>query len=164
MNEKVMGSLRRVQLFSDLDDQELLQIASLCKIMRVNAEYVIFHEGEDGDTLFIIQEGKVRVSLTTRTREGKTTHSTINYLYTGQSFGELVLLDGTTRSATVTSAGPGVLLVLKKQDFATLCNNSPRIGYRVMHRLASDLAYKLRSSNLLLRGNIRWQHDELGRG
>ena len=38
-----------------------------------------------------------------------------------------------------------------------------RDGYRVIRNLAQDLAYKLRSSNLLLRGNIRWQRGELGR-
>jgi CRP-like cAMP-binding protein len=62
----------------------------------------------------------------------------------------------------VTTVEPTILLELKAHHFARLCEENPRIGYRVMRSLASDLAYKLRSSNLLLRGNIRWQHDELG--
>jgi CRP-like cAMP-binding protein len=105
----------------------------------------------------------VRVSLNTRGQDGTPTQGTINMLHAGQSFGELVLLDGKTRTATVTTLEPSVLLVLHERDFARLCESNPRIGYRVMRDLASDLAYKLRSSNLLLRGNIRWQHDELGR-
>jgi CRP-like cAMP-binding protein len=132
--------------------------------MRIPAGRVIFSEGDDGDKMFIIQEGSVRVALNIRGTDGSHTQSTINMLYAGQSFGEMVLLDGSTRSATITSVDPGVLLVLPEQDFAQLCEANPRIGYRVMRRLASDLAYKLRSSNLLLRGNIRWQHDELGHG
>lgn len=159
----MMASLRRVQIFQGLDDQELLQIATLCKVWKVPADRAIFHEGDYGDQMFIVQEGRVRVSLQTRGADGGLQQATINFLYAGQSFGELVLLDGTTRSATVTSVEPSVLLVVAKHDFLSLCESQPRIGYRVMRQLAGDLAYKLRSSNLLLRGNIRWQHNELGR-
>ncbi len=161
-NEKFGESLRRVHLFNGLTDNELLQIARLCKIWRVQDDQVIFHEGDDGNQLFIIQEGRFRVSLATRRADGQLGQSTINLLYSGQSFGELVLLYGNTRSATITSMEPGVLLVLNAADFDRLCESNPRIGYHVMGQLARDLAYKLRSSNLLLRGNIRWQHDELG--
>jgi CRP-like cAMP-binding protein len=84
-------------------------------------------------------------------------------LYGGQSFGEMVLLGGATRSATVTCVDACVFLVIKERDFASLCDRNPRIGYTVMRNMASDLSYKLRSSNLLLRGNIRWQAGELGR-
>lgn len=163
MNSKVMSDLRRVDIFNNLSDSELLQIASLCRVWNVPAGQLIFNEGEDGDELFVIQEGCVRVSITTRGPDDTLTTGTINMLYAGQSFGEMVLLDGTTRSATVTSEEPCVLLVIKECDFATLCDSNPRIGYHVARNLACDLAYKLRSSNLLLRGHIRWQHGELAR-
>jgi hypothetical protein len=58
---------------------------------------------------------------------------------------------------------PCTLLVLREPQFASLCESNPRIGFLVMRNLAMDLSYKLRSSNLLLRGNIRWQHGELGK-
>lgn len=83
-------------------------------------------------------------------------------LYAGQSFGEMALLGGAARSATVISVEACVLLVLNEKEFANLCENEPRIGFIVMRNLANDLSYKLRASNLLLRGNIRWQHGELG--
>jgi CRP-like cAMP-binding protein len=108
-------------------------------------------------------EGCVRVSLMTRSSQGSMTPSTINMLYSGQSFGEMVLLGGATRSATVACVDPCVFLVIQEREFAALCEKNPRIGYKVMRNLASDLSYKLRSSNLLLRGNIRWQAGELGR-
>lgn len=163
MSKRAIESLRRVEIFEKLSDDELLNIANLCKVMRVPADTVIFNEGDDGDTLFIIHTGSVRVSITTRSPEGTFTQGTINTLYAGQCFGEMVLLGGATRSATVTSAEASILLVLKAADFSNLCEANPRIGYRVMHSLASDLVYKLRSSNILLRGIIPWQHDELRR-
>ncbi len=157
----VLASLRRVDIFRGLSDDELLQVASLSKVLRIPAEYTIFREGEDGNELFILQSGRVRVSLNTRSPDNTMTLGTINMLYEGQSFGEMVLLDGTSRSATVVSVEPCVLLVITEHDFASLCDSNPRIGYLVLRNLACDLAYKLRSSNLLLRGNIRWKHGEL---
>ncbi len=163
MNEKVMEILRRVEIFHGLNDQELIQISRCCRVQRVPAGELIFKEGDDGDELFIIHEGCVRVALNTRNADGTMAPSTINMLYAGQSFGEMVLLGGATRSASVTAVDACILLVMRERDFATLCDSNPRIGYWVMRNMASDLAYKLRSSNLLLRGNIRWQNGELGR-
>ncbi len=163
MSASVIEYLRRVEVFGGLSDEELLQVATVCKPRRVGAGQVVFEEGADGDELMIILDGCVRVSLNTRLPQGTVAASTINMLYSGQSFGEMVLLGGATRSATVTCVDPCKLLVIRERDFAAVCERNPRIGYRVMRNMASDLAYKLRSSNLLLRGNIRWQQGELGK-
>jgi CRP-like cAMP-binding protein len=163
MSNNVVDHLRKVEVFSGLSDEELLHIAAACKGRRYVAGSTVFQEGDDGDEMMVILDGCVRVSINTRTADGSMAPSTINMLYTGQSFGEMVLLGGATRSATVTCVDPCTLLVIKERDFAALCERSPRIGYRVMRNMASDLAYKLRSSNLLLRGNIRWQQGELGK-
>lgn len=163
MNSTTIESLQRVHIFKNLESEELSLIANLCHDWSTTTGETIFREGDDGHELFIIEEGCVRVLINTRSRDGSLSPSTINMLYTGQSFGEMVLLDGVTRSATVVSAEACRLLVLKAQDFSRLCDANPRIGYRVMYNLACDVAYKLRSSNLLLRGNIRWQQGELSK-
>lgn len=163
MNKSVVENLRRVELLSGLSDEELLQIATICKVRRLAGGQHVFNEGDEGDELFVIHEGCVRIVINTRGPDGTFTPSTINLLYSGQSFGEMVLLGGATRSATVICVDPCVLLVIPERDFAALCERNPRIGYLVMRNMAADLAYKLRSSNLLLRGNIRWQQGELGK-
>jgi CRP-like cAMP-binding protein len=163
MSSNVVDHLRRVEVFSGLSDEELLQVATTCKGRRVPAGATVFREGDDGDEMMVLLDGCVRVSINTRLNDGAMSPSTINMLYTGQSFGEMVLLGGATRSATVTCVDPCTILVIKERDFAALCERNPRIGYRVMRNMAGDLAYKLRSSNLLLRGNIRWQQGELGK-
>jgi CRP-like cAMP-binding protein len=163
MSANIVEHLRRVEIFGSLTDEDMLQLASLCRVQKTGANQAVFNEGDDGDELMIIMEGCVRVSLMTRSSQGAMTPSTINMLYSGQSFGEMVLLGGATRSATVTCVDPCVFLVIQEREFAALCEKNPRIGYKVMRNLASDLSYKLRSSNLLLRGNIRWQAGELGR-
>jgi CRP-like cAMP-binding protein len=93
--------------------------------------------------------------INTRKPDGTFTPSTINMLYKGQCFGEMILLNSAVRSATVVAAEATTLIVIREPEFRRLCDANPRIGYVVIRNLAQDLAYKLRSSNLLLRGNIR---------
>ena len=161
MSTRVIENLRRVEIFAGLSDDELLQVAALCTAVRAPAGKTIFKEGDEGDEMYIIHEGSVRVMINTRTPDGHVAPSTINVLYSGQCFGEMVLLNSGSRSATIAAVDPTTLIVIHEPDFRALCEANPRIGYCVIRNLAQDLAYKLRSSNLLLRGNIRWQHREL---
>jgi CRP/FNR family cyclic AMP-dependent transcriptional regulator len=154
-NTRVIDNLRRAEIFAGLLDEELLKVADLCKALRVPASKAVFNEGDGGDELFIIHEGSVRVMINTRKPDGTFAPSTINMLYKGQCFGEMILLNSAVRSATVVAAEATTLIVIREPDFRRLCDANPRIGYVVIRNLAQDLAYKLRSSNLLLRGNIR---------
>ena len=102
---RVIDNLRRVEIFAGLIDEELLKVADLCKAVRVPADRTIFNEGDGGDELFVIHEGSVRVLINTRAADGTVAPSTINMLYAGQCFGEMILLNSAARSATfVTSA------------------------------------------------------------
>ena len=154
-NTRVIDNLRRAEIFAGLLDEELLKVADLCKALRVSDGKAVFNEGDGGDELFIIHEGSVRVMINTRKPDGTFTPSTINMLYKGQCFGEMILLNSAVRSATVVAAEATTLIVIREPEFRRLCDANPRIGYVVIRNLAQDLAYKLRSSNLLLRGNIR---------
>lgn len=163
MSTRVIDNLRRVEIFAGLSDEEMLKVADLCKALRVSAGKTIFDEGDEGSELYIIHEGSVRVMIRARASDGSVSLSTINMLYSGQCFGEMTILYNALRSATVVAVDPTTLIVIQEPDFRRLCEENPRIGYCVIRNIAQDLAYKLRSSNLLLRGNIRWQHGELGR-
>jgi CRP/FNR family cyclic AMP-dependent transcriptional regulator len=162
-NTRVIDNLRKAEIFSGLIDEELLKVADLCKAVRVPAGKPVFSEGDEGDELYIIHEGSVRVMINTRAPDGTFAPSTINMLYSGQCFGEMILLNSAVRSASITAAEATTLIVIRESDFRNLCEANPRIGYCVIRNLAQDLAYKLRSSNLLLRGNIRWQRGELAK-
>jgi CRP/FNR family cyclic AMP-dependent transcriptional regulator len=154
-NSRVIDNLRRAELFLGLSDEEMLQIAELCKATRVATGKAIFEEGDGGDEMYIIHEGSVRVMLNKQRTDGSFAPTTINMLYQGQCFGEMILLNSAVRSATVVAVEPTTLIVIREPEFRQLCESNPRIGYVVIRNLAQDLAYKLRSSNLLLRGNIR---------
>jgi CRP-like cAMP-binding protein len=164
MSNRVIENLRKAEVLSGLSDLQLSQVANICKAARITEDRTIFSEGEEGEELYVIHEGSVRVMINARDDRGEITPSTINTLYPGQCFGELVLLDGVLRSATVVANEQTILIVIRVPDFRALCDSNPQIGYTVMRNIAQDLAYKLRSANLLLRGDIRWRGDALGKG
>ncbi|HMO57413.1 MAG TPA: cyclic nucleotide-binding domain-containing protein [Roseiflexaceae bacterium] len=163
MSTRVIDNLRQAELFTGLADDELARVVAICRAARVGAGLTVFSEGDSGTEMYIIHEGCVRVMINTRAADGSIVPSTINTLYAGQCFGEGALLGGASRSASVAAVEQTTLIVIREIDFSTLCRENPHIGYTVMRNLAQDLAYKLNSSNLLLRGNIRWRGDELAR-
>ncbi|NWG20706.1 MAG: cyclic nucleotide-binding domain-containing protein [Chloroflexi bacterium] len=163
MSARVIDNLRKVEIFAGLRDDELVMVAGLCKALRVPARHTIFKEGDAGEELYVVHEGSVRVMITTRTPDGTSSPSTINTLYPGQCFGEQALLGGAARTATVVASEPTTLIVMRAPEFDALAERNPHIGFIVIRNLARDLAYKLNASNLLLRGNIRWRGDELGK-
>ena len=81
----------------------------------------------------------------------------------GDYFPSFLRMNGFDHIVLYGRAPQWTLIVIREPDFRQLCDANPRIGYVVIRNLAQDLAYKLRSSNLLLRGNIRWQRGELGK-
>ncbi|MBN1485121.1 MAG: cyclic nucleotide-binding domain-containing protein [Chloroflexia bacterium] len=137
-------------------------VARICTPRRYKKDDVVFEEDAPGDDLYVIHKGSVEVLIWARTPEGDSRQAAINTIWQGRSFGEMVLIGGGTRSATIRCAENCLFLVINRFDFDRLCERNPRIGYRVMRNIAEDLVYKLRSSSLLLRGQVKWHGGELG--
>lgn len=162
VNPAILTVLKRVELFQGLSDNELALVAGLCSLARAKRGQVIFREDSDGDELYIVHEGAVEIQVQARRGSGEFNQSTIITMYPGQSFGEIAILGGGTRSASaVASVSPTTLIILPGAQFIRLCETSTSIGYRVMRNMIDDLVYKLRSSSILLRGNVKWQNNQL---
>ncbi|MDZ7332429.1 MAG: cyclic nucleotide-binding domain-containing protein, partial [candidate division KSB1 bacterium] len=91
--------LKRVPLFSKLSEDDLERIRKLCVTQHYDKDQIIFIEEEAGNTLFLIQKGRVKVSRTTD--DGR--EVILSILQHGDFFGELSLIDGKARSASVTA-------------------------------------------------------------
>lgn len=127
--------LQQIPLFSSLNESELDAIdrVSITKIFP--KEKIILLEDEDGDTLFIIMDGKVKV--TTYSESGKEVIFSI--LNAGDFFGEMSLLDGKPRSATVVSMEDAQIQLIRRAEFYRLLEDHPRIALRLLEELASRL-------------------------
>jgi CRP-like cAMP-binding protein len=142
--------LSGVELFEGLSAKELKRVAALCLKRTFQENQIIAQQNSRGEELFIIQEGFVEVAV--QTQGGR---KVIVNLGTGQTIGEMSLIDQGRRSATVRAlSSPTIVQIIDQQDFAALCESECRIGYIVMHNIATDLSFRLRQRNLndIIRG------------
>ena len=105
--------LRQVPLFARLSPSELDSLRALAHSRRYAAGEIIFHEGDEGTALYIIEKGEVKIAL--GSAEGKEVVFTL--LGPGDPFGELALLDGEPRSADALAKETSEVLILRRQDF-----------------------------------------------
>lgn len=130
MSNNRVDLLRRVGLFSACSRKELKEVASLTAPVEATEGEILAREGKPGSELFVIASGSARVTL-----RGKD----LAKLYPGDAFGEMALLDGGPRGATVTAATPMVLYVLGPREFSTLLEEVPVIGRKMLSSLAQRL-------------------------
>lgn len=142
---ELLDLLRTVELFDGLDDDQLKCLAKIGESITVNKGEVIFAQGDQGDCLYIVCDGQVQVQLA----EEKQNPNVQVYLGRGQIFGEIALIDGGPRSATMMCMRNDTLLhAISREAFADLCKSDTAIGYKVMRNMAADLSFKLRHRNL----------------
>ena len=127
--------LRQIPLFSSLNDEEIKAIFELSHTKKCGKDAIILLEDEEGDTLFIILNGKVKV--TTFSEGGKEVIFSI--LNEGDFFGDMSLLDGKPRSATVISIEESELRLIRRFEFLKLIEKHPRIGLVLLEELTSRL-------------------------
>ncbi|MEC8932080.1 MAG: Crp/Fnr family transcriptional regulator [Candidatus Latescibacterota bacterium] len=127
--------LRQVPLFEGLDDEQLDAIALVTITRRFDKHQVIILAEEEGDALFIISSGQVKVSIVSE--DGR--EVILSLLGTGSVFGELSLLDGKPRSANVVATENTDLYMLRRSDFLQLVYKVPQIAVGLLAELAARL-------------------------
>ncbi|MFT5087348.1 MAG: CRP/FNR family cyclic AMP-dependent transcriptional regulator [Candidatus Latescibacterota bacterium] len=130
-----MEFLRNVSLFESLDEEELKALSELTFTRNFGKDGVIILAEEEGETLFIIKEGQVKVSIVSE--EGR--EVILSLLGPGTVFGELSLLDGKPRSANVIATGETSLVMLRRSDFVQLIYKTPQIATALLAELATRL-------------------------
>jgi len=141
MNQKEIDDLIvKVPLFANLSQAEREAICSVVvKRKYENGEMILHEEDDDVHTFFMIAEGSVHV--TALTSEGKQT--ILATLRKGEFFGEMAILDGEPRSASVVSAENCVLLLLYRRPFLDILQKYPKITIQIL----VEMSRRLRRSN-----------------
>jgi CRP-like cAMP-binding protein len=124
--------LAGVGLFSRCSTRERSTVARHMETATLPAEATLIEEGEEGDALFVIIEGSASV------RRGDHEVATVR---TGAVFGEMALLDGEPRSATVVATTPVTVAVLGVRMFRTLLREFPEMTFQLLAGLAADLRH-----------------------
>ncbi|HEY2074467.1 MAG TPA: cyclic nucleotide-binding domain-containing protein [Gaiellaceae bacterium] len=123
--------LKQVPLFQELSRRELADLAGIADEIDVPAGRELTREGLAGKEFVVLSEGIADVA-----REGEV----VNTLGPGDYFGEISLVTGMPRTATVTTRSPSRLLVLSAPAFRSLLTRAPRIRQRVTAAAALRLA------------------------
>jgi CRP-like cAMP-binding protein len=127
--------LRKTPLFSGLGPSELAAVAALAQRKRYAARQIVVQQTDPSDELFVIVEGRLKV--VSAGADGRDTALAI--MGPGEVIGEVPLLDGSPRSATVAALEPCELLVIRREPFLKLLESSPRIAIELLRVLAMRL-------------------------
>jgi CRP/FNR family transcriptional regulator/CRP/FNR family cyclic AMP-dependent transcriptional regulator len=127
--------LRNVSLFDGLNEQEIEALAQVTISRTSSKDSVIILAEEEGDSLFIIKKGQVKVSILSE--EGR--EVILSLMGPGSVFGELSLLDSKPRSANVIAIEDTDLIMLRRTDFVQLIYKVPKIATALLAELASRL-------------------------
>jgi len=126
--DEKLDLLHRIPLFSGFDRRRLERLGMLADEVDIPADKVLMRQGETGADMMVLVRGEVAVE-----RDGKR----INTLGPGDFFGEIALVDGGPRTATVTASEPSTLLVITHRDFHSMMDEFPEVAGQVMNALAN---------------------------
>jgi len=133
--------LQRISLFQGISRREFGHLFQALVVRSYAPGEILFHEGDIGRALFILETGRVEISRLTP--DGGTQQMAV--LNPGDYFGEMSLLDERPRSATAAAMEPVRVQLLYKTDIDKLVKHVPHIGAAIMTHLAMLLAARLRA-------------------
>ena len=129
-------ALRSCALFSRVDDATLAVCINSLRTRRYRRNKTIFHQGDPGDSLYIIESGAVKIVLPSPEGEDEAIIATLS---PGDFFGELALLDGAERSATAIAHEATTALVLRRDAFGQLIDTVPALRHELLAGLVAEL-------------------------
>jgi serine/threonine protein phosphatase PrpC len=130
--------LAHMPLFSRLTERELLRVMQAVEVREYGDGDLVIREGDKGDELFIVLEGKVRVS------RGEQVLTTLGQ---GEHVGEMALIRSVPRSASVTAVGPAELIAIRRADFFEILRKEHEIAVKMLWQFLGVLADRLDQTN-----------------
>jgi CRP-like cAMP-binding protein len=139
--QNIYTVLAKIPIFKDLSKKELRLIERILHRRSYKSDEILFHEGDPGVGMYIIESGRVNITLG---QENKL----LAVISDSEFFGEIALLSETPRTATATSVTNSSILGFFQSDLFGLLETNPRMGNKILLRLAQMIGDRLRFSNL----------------
>lgn len=131
--------LKNSALFATLTTRELKFVDGLMHERCYLGDEIIFDEGEEGQALYLVMSGRVRIS-----RQMEEGTEMVAELVAGSFFGDLALLDNSPRNAQARALGDCEVAVFFRADFMALMDTDAVIGYKISLALARHIGQRLR--------------------
>ena len=148
-----VATLRSVPLFASLDQKSAVKLSEFLSIQDYPRAQAVFRNHDPGDAMYLIDMGRVRISIT----DADGHHVTLAELGPGDFFGEMSMLDGHGRSADATVTEDARLAKLTREDFLTFIDSDPHITLEML----TALTRRLRRTDDLLRHRVSRNANEL---
>ncbi len=132
--------ISEIPLFDSLTPEQSKTLEKFLIYKELLPNSILYKEGTHGSSVCFVVEGKVQVL-----KQNSAGHEVIiATLSNGQAVGEMAIIDGLTRSATVKSLTKAKVLILKREDFEKVINEDPQVGIKVLKALARSMSITLR--------------------
>lgn len=136
MSSKDLNYLKELVLFSEMNDDELLEINNLIKTVTYPGGYTLFFQGDEGKKVFFLKKGKVKIVKTAE--DGS--EQILEILQSGDVFGEVVLFGINHYPATARTMEAIKVNYLNRDDFKDYFNKNPQIAWGMLKVMAQKLA------------------------
>ena len=142
MDEPIGLLMAEVPMFNALDvsDADILEKHLLVRSFQ--PDETLYKEGEHANSVCFLVKGELKA---TKNDNGKPVE--VATLVKGQSVGEMAIIDGLKRSATITASQPSTVLILKRDVFESLIKEHPNIGITILKEIARILSMSLRKTS-----------------
>jgi uncharacterized membrane protein len=154
-SQMTLEALRSVPLFASLDDNAARDLRNLLSEKTVPQNTRLFRQGDDGDAMYLIESGRVRISI----RDHDKQELTLAELAQGDFFGEMSIIDGRQRSADARVVEDSRLAVLSRDAFLSFVRTKPDVALEML----SALTDRLRRTDELLRSRVSRNANEEGK-
>ena len=152
------GKLNRWRLFAELTSEDAKVVVGACEDRILVAGEELFHENDAGDSLFIVEGGRVDIFKNIRGDVDRSLAS----VGPGDVIGEMSFIDGARRSATARTTESSEFLVLSRQSFARVQKERPDIAAGFFRNMAAIVASRLRTTNELYREAVSFGIEATG--
>ncbi|UPT72548.1 MAG: Crp/Fnr family transcriptional regulator [Elusimicrobiota bacterium] len=127
--------LKKIPFLSALSPKHLNEVYRLADELEVSPRQSVFAKRQDSDAMFIVLSGRIKIFTNSSSKKRKT----FAYLKEGEFFGEMSLLEGTTRTAAAQAVEPSRLLVIRKKDFQRLLAADPKLAMYLLRTVCERL-------------------------
>jgi len=156
--KKSISVLKGSSLFSYFSGEELVMVAGMVCTRQYKKGELIFREGEEGDELFLVEEGKVAISKPVKGN----LEQVLAHLGPGDHFGEMAILEKIPRTASATAEENCVLLVISEGDLLRMMEVHPKAAAKIMFNLLRTFNARLKATTEQVREAVRWGLEATG--
>ena len=156
--ERLLERLSAFALFAYFTPEELAKTADTVRTRRFKNGDVVFREGDLGEELFLVDEGRVAISKAVKGN----IEQVLAHLGPGECFGEMAVLEKIPRTASVSAEEDCVLFVISEDDLMHLMEDEPKAAAKMMFNLLKTFSRRLQATNEQVREAVRWGLEATG--